>query len=86
MNETNVSNLGEYSDKAIGMLGKVSLWIKDKFTNLGVDFSINLLMILIALIVLYFSSKITNKIVKVLIWIVSIVLLASGVYQILGGV
>ena len=84
MNES-ITDIGGYSEKAVGILGQISEWVKSKFSSIGLDFSINLLMILIALIVLYFSSKITNKIVKVLIWVVSIILLASGVYQILGG-
>jgi len=69
MNES-ITDIGGYSEKAVGILGQISEWVKSKFSSL---------------IVLYFSSKITNKIVKVLIWVVSIILLASGVYQILGG-
>ena len=90
MNETMIPNVSQidvsgYSEKAIGLLGKISVWIKQKFSFIGLDLSINLLMILIALIVLYFSSKITNKMAKILIWIVSILLLVSGIYQIFGG-
>lgn len=84
MNES-ITDLSGYSDKAVGLLGQISQFIKDKFSAVGIDFAINLLMVFVALIVLYLASKITNKLAKFAIWIIALILLASGVYQIFGG-
>ena len=84
MNSTDIDVSG-YSDKAIGMLGQISLWLKETASKIGIDYSINLLMITVSVIVILLASKVTNKLAKFAIWIIALILLASGVYQLLGG-
>lgn len=82
MNETNVTEIVHASQpfavKTLSIIGAMSDWVSDKIAYAGINFpSIisKVLTVFIAILLLFWATKIMNKTFKIILYILGIILI-----------
>jgi len=91
MNETDIlNNLSEATDGKIDYvlnpLAKITDWISSQIASLGIQYSSTMsriLTIFLALLFIFIATKISNKIIKYILYILAIILIIGTVYLII---